>query len=163
MRSFSLILVCLLGLGLYTLPSYSAPTLLGDITPTGISSSSNLATLTSTNITSTYDLTKRDPCGYDPQPILYHEYGTDSCPPPFRLKPNGQCQDNTIGNLDCASFCNLRTNFFYTYEQPFLSNSYCLGKMTCTISESEHQSWSWKVKTNLNINIPFIKGGVRLP
>jgi hypothetical protein len=116
----------------------------------------------STNITSTYDLAKRDPCGYEPEPILYHEYGTDACPPRFHLKPNGQCEDDSDASFFCASFCNIRTNFFYTLEQPFLASSYCLGKMKCTISESVQQSWSWKTKLNLNFNIRYIKGGVRL-
>jgi hypothetical protein len=46
----------------------------------GIGPFGDLAALASTNITSTYDLAKRDPCGCGPQPILYPKYGTDSCP-----------------------------------------------------------------------------------
>ena len=162
MKSLSHILLCLLDLVLYALPSYCAPAVLEATTPTGINSSFNLADPVSNSITSTHGLAKRDPCSYDPEPILYHEYGTDICPPRYHLLPDGQCEDDPDAKLICATYCNIRTNFFYTYEEPFLSNSYCLGKMKCTISESTQQSWSWKSKVNLNFNIGFIKGGVRL-
>jgi hypothetical protein len=151
-----------LDLVLYALPFYCAPATLAATMPEGISSSNNLVALMSTNITSTHDLAKRDPCAYEPEPILYHEYSTDACLPRFHLKPNGQCEDDPDASFFCASFCNIRTNFFYTLAQPFLASHNCLGQMKCTISESVQQSWGWKAKLNLNFNIRYIKGGVRL-
>lgn len=104
MRYLSLILVSSLGLVLYALPSYCAPATLAATLPEGISSSDNLVALMSTNITSTYDLAKRDPCEYEPESILYHEYGTDACPPRFHLKHNGQCEDDPDASFFVQAF-----------------------------------------------------------
>ncbi|EXJ86769.1 hypothetical protein A1O3_03723 [Capronia epimyces CBS 606.96] len=93
----------------------------------------------------------------DGVPILYHQYGSDACPPKFQLKPNsGDCEDNVLplGILDsywsCASFCQMRTTFIYGQEQPYVRVPMCRGGVTCTLSESVHQGYSWKAKMNGN-------------
>ena len=133
--------------------------------------SSLLFPIVSTNVTSN-DTTALDICawGTDAMPILYHEYHEEDCPPVFHLKPDGNCTDYFInGGAICASFCQIRTTFYYGQEQPYVRVPMCRGGKTplrtdwsgtmltwsasgisCTLSESIHQNYAWKAKVNFN-------------
>lgn len=54
-------------------------------------------------------------------PELYTEYLNDACPPKYHLENDGKaCSDYLNYQNDCGAYCELRTNFFYGPEQPFL-------------------------------------------
>ncbi|KIW85607.1 hypothetical protein Z517_00999 [Fonsecaea pedrosoi CBS 271.37] len=98
----------------------------------------------------------------DAMPVLYHEYGTDVCPPRFRLKPgSGDCQDDpgSFNVVDCASFCEMRTEFRYGQEVPYHVMPMCTGGTSCTLTENRHVGSNWKFKLNGNYKTgPFTAG-----
>ncbi|EXJ68098.1 uncharacterized protein A1O5_08713 [Cladophialophora psammophila CBS 110553] len=99
-------------------------------------------------------------CAWDgAMPILYHEYGTDVCPPKFKMAPNGMdCEDNPNGG--CASYCEMRTNFFYGQEKPYSSMPMCTGGLTCTLTESKHIGYNVKAKVNGNFKQGALTFGI---
>ena len=89
------------------------------------------------------NIARRNPCdGLNASPILYHQYDTGDCPPRYTLKEDGTCPyQNNLEN-DCAAFCEIRTNFQYSREQPF-ANTYCHGPMTCTVTSTHTRTVTW--------------------
>jgi hypothetical protein len=96
----------------------------------------------------------------DAIPVLYHQYGTDVCPPVNNIEAEGYCQDRPED--ECVSYCSIRTTFSYGPEQPYLRVPFCRGGLTCKISEAVHQGYSWKVKLNGNFKIHALIIGVRV-
>ncbi|TVY31265.1 hypothetical protein LOCC1_G008877 [Lachnellula occidentalis] len=95
---------------------------------------------------------KRDPCdGVNAEPVLYHEYGTDKCPPKYKLE-HDRCYHNPNTSWKCEQFCQLATTFVYGQEQPF-ANAYCHGPQTCTISSTETRTITW----NFSFNPKFLE------
>jgi hypothetical protein len=106
---------------------------------------------------------KRNPCdGKDAEPILYHEYRQDVCPPKKHFDDAGNCEMEVrnegsffLKQKTCSNFCEVRTNFYYGREHIFLSNAYCHGPMTCTITETHTTQFAsgWTVSpSTLKIN-----------
>ena len=93
-------------------------------------------------------------------PELYYSYGTNECPPAFYMSPNGDCAGYQIDKLTCASFCQLRTKFYYGQEQPFTRIPICRGGDTCRITETVHQAYGWKKKVNGNFKQGALTLGV---
>ncbi|KAK8134155.1 hypothetical protein PG984_006167 [Apiospora sp. TS-2023a] len=51
-----------------------------------------------------------NPCdGVGAQPVFYHEYLGDACPPPFPLNPDGSCSQWANYAYDCISYCQIST------------------------------------------------------
>ena len=90
---------------------------------------------------------KRNACDWkDAEPVLYHEYGTDACPPRVALNEDGSCpvrsyKPGLFQPSGCAGFCENRTTYSYGRESIFLANPYCHGygqkAATCSISETQ--------------------------
>ncbi|CAI6334418.1 unnamed protein product [Periconia digitata] len=101
-------------------------------------------------------LSKRDPCdGVNATPVLYHKYGTDKCPPKFKVDSRGKCYLNPNDHWpwqSCTQFCQQETEFKYTQEKPF-TNAYCHGPQTCTISSTTTRT----ITANLNFNAKFVE------
>ncbi|KUJ17615.1 uncharacterized protein LY89DRAFT_733454 [Mollisia scopiformis] len=92
---------------------------------------------------------KRNPCdGINATPVLYHEYLGDVCPPINIISSNGDCSGLDPSGNDCASFCQVRTNFVYDTEVPF-DNTYCHGPFTCGITETKSVTLTYS--TNIGI------------
>jgi len=104
-----------------------------------------------------------DICSWiDGTPLLYHEYSTDDCPPKYQLQPDGSCEDVVIAdgiNIICGSYCQIRMNFYYGQEQPYVRVPLCRGSVTCTLSQSVQQSYSWKKKINGSVKIKILTMG----
>ncbi|KAK8077648.1 hypothetical protein PG996_003818 [Apiospora saccharicola] len=84
-----------------------------------------------------------NPCdGVGAQPVFYHEYLGDACPPPFPLNPDGSCSQWANYAYDCISYCQINTTFDWATESPF-PRSECHYPTECSISESSSTSWSW--------------------
>ena len=99
-------------------------------------------------------LVPRNPCdGINAEPALYHQYGTDVCPPKYSLKDDGSCPYMNHIENDCAAFCEIRTQFQYGQEQPF-ANTYCHGPLTCSITSTHTRTVSWTV----TITPKFLEG-----
>jgi hypothetical protein len=87
-------------------------------------------------------LTKRNVCDWkNAEPILYHEYNRDTCPPHYNLDARGICfiqpeKATWSKGPNCDAFCEIRTTYYYGTESLFLSNGYCHGPMTCTITDT---------------------------
>jgi hypothetical protein len=102
------------------------------------------------------NLTKRSPCDMvDAEPILYHEYHNDVCPPINKLNSDGTCpMKSSSGGLFqgtiCGGYCEIRTTFSYGREQIFLANPYCHGPLSCTITDTATTTLAYQV----NIPIP---------
>lgn len=101
--------------------------------------------LTSANGNADFDL-----CEWDlAQPQLYHSYNTTACPPAFTFAANGMdCEEDRPYKNVCASFCQMRTIFYYGQEQPYIQAPLCRGETRCKLSESVHQGYSSKIKMN---------------
>jgi hypothetical protein len=65
-------------------------------------------------VTSTSHIEKRNPCdGVNAEPILYHDYKNDVCPPRNKFTAPGQCQMqhkkvpgwNPFRGVQCAGYC----------------------------------------------------------
>ncbi len=54
-----------------------------------------------------------------------------------------------FGGPVCASYCEIRTNYFYGRESIFLANPYCHGPLTCTITDAE------TTQVSFSLNIPM--------
>ena len=104
-------------------------------------------------------LEKRNVCDWkDAEPILYHQYENDVCPPhlqmklPERVCPTEKQHTSFFGGNACAGYCEVRTNYFYGRESIFLANPYCHGfgqkGATCSISDTETTTAA------INFNIP---------
>ncbi|PKY08632.1 hypothetical protein P168DRAFT_278197 [Aspergillus campestris IBT 28561] len=92
-----------------------------------------------------HSLTRRDFCdGVDAMPVLYHEYGSDKCKPKYSLSDDGVCRHTSFEANRCAAFCQVRTNFFYGQEQPFV-NTFCHGPETCTITSTHTRTVGWSL------------------
>ncbi|KAK6845326.1 hypothetical protein PG995_015436 [Apiospora arundinis] len=84
-----------------------------------------------------------DPCdGVGATPILYHEYTSADCVPPFPLNPDGSCSSWGNYAYDCITYCQTNTTFDYAVEVPF-PRSECHWPVKCTLSESSSTTWSW--------------------
>jgi hypothetical protein len=96
-------------------------------------------------------------------PILYHEYGANFCPPPLRLNPDGSCPTSVYiddnSHPFCGGFCQIRTNFIYGMEIPFI-NAYCHYPYSCSLQESLAQGTTWKLKLPVNFSPPLAKVGI---
>src|SRR2546429_8008708 len=92
--------------------------------------------LTANHLPRDNKLSRRDPCdGINATPVLYHEYREDICPPKYSIASDGSCPYTNHLENDCAAFYQVRTNFVYGTEQPFV-NTFCHGPETCAISQT---------------------------
>ena len=92
-------------------------------------------------------LDKRNVCDWkDAEPVLYKEYGSDSCPPKYTMKEDGSCptqkqHPSFWGGNSCAGYCEVRTSYRYGRESIFLANPYCHGYgqkgASCTITDTK--------------------------
>ncbi|KAI1074066.1 hypothetical protein F5B20DRAFT_565097 [Whalleya microplaca] len=114
-------------------------------------------------------VSKRNVCdGKNAEPILYHEYGNKQCPPHWHFAKDGHCElpatkiGGFFGHKVCQSYCEVRTSYHYGQEVIFVSNPYCHGPMTCSISESASTSWSYTFKAPKVVDIltKGITGGI---
>ena len=116
-----------------------------------------LVTAVALSISQSFD--KRNACDWiDAEPLLYHEYGTDACPPIVALNKDGSCpvrsyrERGLFHSTGCAGFCEIRTTYYYGRESIFLANPYCHGygekAATCSISETQTTTAS------LSFNVP---------
>lgn len=96
----------------------------------------------------------------DAQPGLYYEYHEEECPAKFHLLDNGECEHDQPDHSTCASFCQMRTTFYYGQEQPFVRIPVCRGGSTCRITEAVHQGYGWKAKLNGNFKESALTVGV---
>lgn len=97
-------------------------------------------------------------------PALYHQYGEESCPPPRHLQGNGiDCEWRIVpgDNYKCDSFCQIRTNFFYTMEAPVFSNPYCMGPATCSIGPDDHAVYNGGDNLGADVDSTTLNDGVR--
>jgi hypothetical protein len=97
----------------------------------------------------------------DATPEFYYSCSNDECPPKFILADNGiDCIEYKLDGSTCASFCQMRTKFYYGQEQPFHRIPICRGGEICRITETVHQNYGWKVKTNGNFKEGALTEGV---
>ena len=102
-------------------------------------------------------------CDYnEAMPLLYHEYTSTDCPTGFSLKPDGNCADQIdyTPPISCNSYCQMRSNFYWGREQPFLRVPFCRSGLTCKLSNAVHQGYSWKIKLNQNIKVFALTTGI---
>lgn len=106
--------------------------------------------------------TQFDICNFeDAFPEFYYDYGIKECPPVFYLADNGvDCQEFELDKKTFASFCQLKTMFYYGQERPFARIPVCRGPMTCRITESVHQAYGWKAKVNGNFKKDALTMGI---
>lgn len=74
-------------------------------------------------------------------PLLYHQYGEESCPARYHHQSNGlDCEWRVVPGdfYSCDSFCQIRTSFSYAMESPILSNPYCFGPVTCSVGPNDY-------------------------
>lgn len=98
-------------------------------------------------------------------PALYHQYGEESCPPPHRHQENGlDCEWRIVpgDTYKCDSFCQVRTNFFYTMEAPVFSNPYCMGPATCSIGPDDHVAYNGGDNLGDSVDSKTLNDGVRI-
>ena len=115
-------------------------------------------------------LAKRDPCDWkNAEPILYHEYNSEACPPRLVVDRHGDCPmkltERKPGTFICAGFCQESTENYYGRETIFLANPYCHGPMTCAIQETKtvQVQYSFSSSIGLKVKEVFnlgISGGV---
>ncbi|KAI9888748.1 MAG: hypothetical protein M1814_006480 [Vezdaea aestivalis] len=87
-------------------------------------------------------LQRRDPCnGINASPELYKKYGSAECPPRNNFNADGSC-GGIKGANQCVSFCQVRTDFYYGREEPYLIPR-CHGPFTCTLTETQTVTWSF--------------------
>ena len=130
---------------------------------------------------------ERNPCdGKDAEPILYHDYKNDLCPPPMGFESPGVCHMkkqendglwwNPFRGFHCGGFCEenvgvqdkgliaadqgQQVRFFYGQESMFLSNPYCHGPMTCGITDTTTTAWAYTINFPLSGKIADFSGGV---
>ena len=103
--------------------------------------------------TKAFAATLFDVCAWrDAEPVLYHTYGVDECTPLFHLQPNGvDCEEDHVDKQMCASFCQIRTTFYYGCESPYFVD-FCRPGNTCHLSEARDTIVDFKATTNGNFN-----------
>ncbi|KAI0803524.1 hypothetical protein GGR55DRAFT_700080 [Xylaria sp. FL0064] len=97
-------------------------------------------------------LVRRDPCdGVNASPVLYHEYHEDACPAIHKFDPEkpGQCEGADDWQNVCRTFCQVRTEFVYGQESPFVG-TYCHGPFTCSISTSDTTTITYMGNIDVN-------------
>ena len=111
-------------------------------------------------LSSGVELIKRNPCDWEGAlPVLYKEYREEDCPANIKLLPGGSCGYPQCG-APCGAFCQVRTNFYWGQEQPFLSLPVCGSGQTCKISSTDHTVCKWKVKCPANAKFGWFNTGV---
>jgi hypothetical protein len=104
-------------------------------------------------------LDRRNVCdGIHAEPVLYTDYFTDQCPPKYKQSTDSFGKATCAPNINwqkngCAAFCEIRTNFAYTTEQPF-ANTYCHGPFTCKVQKTNTRAVAW----NFPVNAKFLEG-----
>jgi hypothetical protein len=96
-------------------------------------------------------------------PVLYHQYGEESCPPVHRHQGNGvDCEWRIVpgDNYKCDSFCQVRTTFFYTMETYIFTNPYCFGPVTCSVGPKDHTVYHGGDTIGTGIDPETLKDGV---
>ena len=91
-------------------------------------------------------------------PQLFHQYDFVDCPPAHYLSKDRTCGDRKPDRGDCSSFCQMRTNFFYGQEQPYLTPQ-CISNQTCVLEEKTTQIYSWRASTNIEFNMESLNDG----
>lgn len=91
-------------------------------------------------------------------PKLYHQYGINDCIPAHYLLSDGSCADIKADRGDCSSYCQMRTNFVYGQEQPYLTPQ-CIAGHTCVLDEKAIQVYSWRASTNGDYNTDSLNTG----
>lgn len=104
------------------------------------------ATNATTQLSTT--IRKRNPCdGKNAEPILYHDYKNDICPPPFTFEAPGQCRMkrfqepgwNPFRPLHCGGFCEENVSFRVSGMKIKLSLTWALGQVQ--IRKGKHVSF----------------------
>ncbi|KEF57965.1 uncharacterized protein A1O9_05887 [Exophiala aquamarina CBS 119918] len=96
-------------------------------------------------------------------PVLYHQYDGKSCPPPRHLQENNvDCEWRVVpdDHYSCDSFCQMRTNFFYTMETPIFSNPYCYGPVICSVGANDHIFYNGKLHLGASVESGTLDDGV---
>lgn len=110
-------------------------------------------------------LKKRNACDWQGvEPILYHKYGTDDCPPKLKVDGRGNCPveyHKFDDEQTCVGFCEQTTEYKYGRESIFLANPYCHGPMSCSISDTVTVATGHTFSSSLNIKFnDVLSGGI---
>jgi hypothetical protein len=99
----------------------------------------------------------------DAEPELYKNYGPVDCPPLWRLQPDGKnCEEYRPDKQMCASFCQLRTMFFYGREEPYLSDFCKPNGQPCHLPNSRIAGFDFEARTNAKFYGPTLELGVSI-
>ena len=88
---------------------------------------------------------RANPCEPGGTPILYKEYGGDSCPPAISMDGSGNCPADP--KKKCISYCEVRQEFTYDIEKP-VDNGYCHGPLTCTVGSNKATTYTYSGSIN---------------
>jgi hypothetical protein len=95
-------------------------------------------------------------------PQLYTWYGTDVCPPNFQLAPNGEdCHDYFAWGVTCGSFCEMRTTFYRSFEEPYFRDFCQPDGKPCHLQDSRDVGLGFTASTNAPFNEDGLDHGVR--